>query len=309
MINALFAAGKDQFPLYKPHLEVGFKALGLDVHLSTDIAPQKVDYIIYAPDSPLTDFSPYHNCKAVLNTWAGVEQIIGNPTLTQPLCRMVDPGMTSSMSEYVTGNVLRYHLNLDASIINPEKKWNIPAPPLARQRRVAILGLGELGQACAGMLHRLGFQVAGWSRRPKAMKGIECYSGTQGLEAILPKAQICVLLLPQTAQTQNILNADTLAQMPKGAYIINPGRGTLIDDTALIESLDAGHIAHATLDVFRREPLPLSHPFWSHPKVTVTPHIAATTREETAAQAIAENIFRGQNNQPFLYLVDRKAEY
>jgi glyoxylate/hydroxypyruvate reductase A len=118
-----------------------------------------------------------------------------------------------------------------------------------------------------------------------------------------------VLLLPDTPATQNILNAETLAQMPKGAFIINPGRGPLIDDDALMATLDQGQIAHATLDVFRVEPLPADHPFWAHPKITVTPHIAAETRAITASQVIVENMRRGEAGEPFINLVDRAVGY
>lgn len=126
---------------------------------------------------------------------------------------------------------------------------------------------------------------------------------------MLRQSQILILLLPSTAATENTLNAETLAMLPKGAFIINPGRGPLIDDNALLAALDSGQIGHATLDVFRVEPLPQDHPFWAHPKVTVTPHIASETRAPSASRAIVENIRRGEAGEPFLYLVDRSAGY
>ena len=126
---------------------------------------------------------------------------------------------------------------------------------------------------------------------------------------IRDRADIAVLLLPDTGATENILNSETLAQMPKGAFVINPGRGPLIDDAALLTALETGQVAHATLDVFRVEPLPSDHPFWMHPKVTVTPHLAAETRAVTASQAIVENIRRGEAGEDFLHLVDRAKGY
>ena len=129
------------------------------------------------------------------------------------------------------------------------------------------------------------------------------------MAAILAHSEILVLLLPQTDETTHIINARTLALMTKGARILNPGRGPLIDDDALIDALNAGHIAHATLDVFATEPLPNNHPYWAHPNVTVTPHIASETRPKTAAEVIAQNVARGKRQQPFLFEVDRSVGY
>jgi glyoxylate/hydroxypyruvate reductase A len=138
---------------------------------------------------------------------------------------------------------------------------------------------------------------------------VETAHGDDGLDAVLTRAEIVVLLLPDTPATENVLNDRTLALLPEGAAVVNPGRGPLIDDDALLAALDAGQIGHATLDVFRTEPLPPDHPYWAHPKVTVTPHIASETRPASAARVIAENIRRGEAGEPFLHLVDRKAGY
>ncbi len=308
MINALFAARPERWPAYEPALKAAFAEAGLAVDLRTEFAPEEVDYIIYAPNSDLQDFTPYRRCKAVLNIWAGVERITGNQTLTQPLCRMVDPGLTQAMVEWVTGHVLRYHLEIDRTLATQDR-WEPFTPPLAEERPVTILGLGALGQACAKSLRQIGFPVSGWSRTEKQIDGLSCYHGDAGLKASLSTAEIVILLLPDTPDTQNILNAETLAHLPKGARIINPGRGPLIEDAALIAALDKGALAHATLDVFRTEPLPTDHPFWVHPKITVTPHIAAETRPLTAARVIAENIRRGEAQVPFLHLVDRQRGY
>ncbi|MFN3281276.1 MAG: NAD(P)-dependent oxidoreductase, partial [Tabrizicola sp.] len=193
----------------------------------------------------------------------------------------------------------------DRHIVNPGHVWDPTGPPLARGRPVTILGMGALGSACAAALRALNFPVTGWSRTPKP----GCLHGEDGLRQALATAQVLVLLLPRTPETEAILNAERLALLPKGAVILNPGRGALIDDAALLAALDAGHIAHATLDVFRIEPLPPDHPYWSHPRVTVTPHIAADTRASSAARVIAENIRRGEAGEPFLHLVDRARGY
>ncbi|RVT86827.1 glyoxylate/hydroxypyruvate reductase A [Rhodobacteraceae bacterium CCMM004] len=309
MIKVLFAGGPTRWEDYRAPLAAALAEAGVAADLRTDHPPEAVDYIVYAPNGPVSDFTPFVRAKAVLNLWAGVEDVVGNPTLTQPLCRMVDVGLTEGMVEYVVGHVLRHHLGLDAHILRQDGTWRPSAPPLARDRRVGVLGLGALGAACARALAGLNFDVAGWSRSEKSLPGIACHAGDGGLGRVLARSEIVVTLLPLTPETEGLLNADRLARLPEGAVIVNPGRGPLIDDEALLAALDAGRIGHATLDVFREEPLPPEHPFWPHPRVTVTPHIASETRPATAARAIAENIRRGEEGAPFLHLVDRDTGY
>ncbi|MEM9967170.1 MAG: glyoxylate/hydroxypyruvate reductase A [Pseudomonadota bacterium] len=308
-VNVLFAARPERWAIYEAPLRAAFDILPMSVHLAQDIDPERVDYIIYAPNSPLQDFKPFTHAKAVLNLWAGVEQIVSNPTLSLPLARMVDPGLTKGMVEWVTAHVLRYHLGLDTDVLRTKPVWAPRLLPLAQERSVVILGIGALGGAVARALRDLDFDVTGWSRSPKTIEGISCVHGQDGLDTALSRAEIAVLLLPDTPATENTLNARTLARMPSGAFLINPGRGALIDDAALLDALDAGKVAHATLDVFRVEPLPSDHPYWTHAKITVTPHIAAETRPVTAATVIAENIRRGEANEPLLHLVDVRRGY
>jgi len=311
MPTILFSAKSERWDQYETPLRAALAEAGLgDATLTTEADPAEVDYIIYAPNSGLDDFTPYTRLKAVLNLWAGVEDVVGNPTLKVPLARMVGGGLTEGMVEWVTGHVLRYHLGMDLHIHGQDGRWRAEAvPPLAMDRSVAILGLGALGRACGEALARLGFKVSGWSRTAKDISGIETYHGADGLHDVLRQAEIVVLLLPNTPATENTLNAETLALLPKGARIINPGRGPLIDDEALLAALNSGQVGHATLDVFRVEPLAADHPYWTHPNVTVTPHIASQTRPDLAARAIVENIRRGEDGLPFLHLVDRDAGY
>ena len=234
---------------------------------------------------------------------------MGNQTLTMPLCRMVDPGLTEGMVEWVVGHALRHHLGMDRHIVNPGQVWDPTCPPLARERPVAMLGMGALGTACAQALRALHFPVTGWSRTAKEVPGIPCLHGEDGLRQALSTAQIVVTLMPKTPETENTLNAERLSWLPKGAVILNPGRGALIDDDALLAALDAGAIGHATLDVFRVEPLPADHRYWTHPRVTVTPHIAADTRPSSASRMVAENIRRGEAGEPFVNVVDRVRGY
>ena len=309
MLTLLFSAPDRIWPAYKEILPAALVRAGIDARLTRAAPPEDVDYIIYAPHDGEMDFTPFIRTKGVLSLWAGVEKITPNATLTQPLCRMVDPGLAQGMRDYVVGHVMRYHLGMDRHILGLKGAWDHVTPPLSRDRSVTVLGLGELGQTCALALAGLGFHVTGWSRRSKTIEGIRCLSGSGSLKTALNAGEIVVLLLPNTPQTENTLNSETLALLPKGARIVNPGRGSLVDDDALLAALDSGQIAHATLDVFRVEPLPQHHPYWAHPKVTVTPHIAAETRAATASEVIVENIRRSEAGEPYLYLVDRAAGY
>lgn len=308
-LNILFSAQPNLWDAYKTVLPQALGNRGITAQLSTDMEPAQTDYIVYAPNPNLTNFAPFTRTKAILSLWAGVETIVDNKSLTQPLCRMVDDGLELGMAEWVIGHVMRHHLGMDRHIHGLNGLWDQTTPPLARDRQVTVLGLGMLGSAAAKALAALGFQVTGWSRSPKSIENIRCLHGVDGLEQALSSAEICVLLLPNTPATETIMNAKTLAMMPKGAALLNPGRGALIDDHALLSALDAGHIGHATLDAFRIEPLPADHMFWQHPKITVTPHIAAETRPQSASNVIADNIARSQAGQPLLHIVDRAAGY
>ena len=308
-IKILFSANDENWKRYKAPLQDALDNKSLNYELGRTITPCEVDYIIYAPSSSLQDFSPYTKLKAVLNLWAGVEGVTNNKTLNVPLARMVDSGLTDGMVEWVTGHTLRHHLGIDKHIHGQDGIWRSYVPPLAKDRIITILGLGTLGIACGIALKRLGFNVRGWSRREKRVDGIICFYGDDQVDSSLMDADIVVLLLPDTPLTQNILNQHTLNLLKRGAFVLNPGRGPLIDDDALLAALETGQIEHATLDVFRIEPLPKNHQYWSNNKVTVIPHKASETRPRTASQVIAMNIKRAENGQKLLYLVDRENGY
>lgn len=289
-----------------PEYEAPLRAALPDARIVLRADPATVDYIVFAPGGTVEDFRPFTKLKAALSLWAGVERIAPNPTLTRPLCRMVDTSLTEGMVEWVTGQVLRFHLGLDL-FVGRAPHWDDHVPPLARERPVTVLGMGELGQTCAKALAALNFPVTGWSRTAREVAGIRCLHGD--VAEALTDAQVVVLLLPNTPATQNVLDARALALLAPGAAVINPGRGPLIDDDALLAALDSGQVGHATLDAFRHEPLPADHPYWHHPRVTVTPHCAASTRPSGVAASIAENIRRAEAGQPLLHLVDRSRGY
>jgi glyoxylate/hydroxypyruvate reductase A len=310
-VNVLFAAGAELWPAYAEPLRRALSEAGVVARVDADgIGPGDADYVVIAPGGPVSDFRPFTRAKALLNLWAGVEKLVGNRTITQPLLRMVNSELTEGMVEYVVGHVLRHHLGMDRHILGQDGLWrNGVQTPYARTRTVAMLGLGVLGAASARMLRELNFRVVGWSASAKRLEGIESHTGEDGLRRVLGQADFVVLLLPLTGETRDILNARSLGWLKPGAVIVNPGRGALIDDDALLAALDAGRVGYATLDVFRIEPLPPEHRYWTHPKVTVTPHIAADTRADSAARVLAENIRRGEAGEPFLFQVDRSRGY
>ncbi len=309
--NILFSNSPENWTRWQPHLERCLSARGVDAVLATNFDdPADVDFVVYAPTGGVDDFTPFTNLRAILSTWAGVEKIVTNESIKVPLARMVDPGLTAGMVEYCVGHALRYHLNLDPHIQRSDAKWQPELlPTIAANRTVGVLGIGALGEAVAKALVALNFNVEGWSRTPKAIEGVTCRHGDDGLAEVLRRSEILIVLLPLTDHTRGVLNADRLGLLPKGARLINPGRGPLIVDEALIAALSTGALDHATLDVFHVEPLPEDHPFWAHPKVTVTPHIAADTRPETAADMIAQNVARNLAGQEMLNIVNRSAGY
>ena len=282
-----------------------------EMELCREGDPAGFDALIYAPGYPedggTLDFTPFTRARVVQSLWAGVERIVTNPTLTQPLCRMVDPGLAQGMAEFCTGWALRAHLGMDR--FAQDGKWRGgEVPPVASGRRITVLGMGEMGRATAQALAGLGFQVTGWSASGRPVQGIEVLAGDQ-LDLALARAEILVCLLPDTAQTRDLLDLRKLALMPRGSWLINAGRGTLLPESDLLRALDLGRPGHAVLDVFRHEPLPQDHPFWQHPGVTVTPHIAAATRPETAAPVVAENLRRAMAGRPLLHMVDPSRGY
>lgn len=250
--------------------------------------------------------------KGVFSLGAGVESIIADPTIPAhlPVVRMVDPGLAAGMNEFVLMRVLHYHRQMPQHEANQRaRRWERLVPPLAADRRVGILGLGQLGGMCARSLSRLGFDVAGWSRSPSRIEDIMTYSGWAALPTFLSRTDILVCLLPLTPETENVIDRERLALLPRGACLINVARGQHVVDADLIAALDSGHLAGATLDTFREEPLPTDHPYWAHPKITVMPHVAAITQIKSAARTLAANIAALHRGETPAHVVDRARGY
>lgn len=310
MVKILYGGAKDEASAWVDALSA--LRPNLKVFVDPQTPAEQVDMLLYAPGGAIEDLSPFTHCRAIQSLWAGVEGILANPTLPDgpALCRMVDQGLTLAMTDYVVGHVLRAHLGMDQQrTAQALGTWEETHPPLSPERTVGVVGLGALGRDAAEMLVRLRFNVLGWSRTHKQIEGVTCFSGEDGLSELLSAAEIIVLLLPHTSATENLFDAPRIAAMRDAAHLINAARGALIDDTALLAALDRGKLASATLDVFRDEPLPANHPYWRHPRVTVTPHIASTTRPKWAAKTVIEQIGRLERGEPLLYQVDRKRGY
>lgn len=252
------------------------------------------------------------NLRALFSLGAGVESILDDPQLppTLPVVRMVDPGLAIGMNEFVLLSVLHYHRQIPLyERQQAQRRWEQHVPPLPQERRVGILGLGQLGGVCARSLAQLGFEVAGWSRTPRSVEGVRNFVGEAQLADFLQRTEILVCLLPLTRETTNLLDRRRLALLPRGACLINVGRGPQVVDEDLIAALDSGHLAGATLDVFRTEPLPPRHPFWSHPHIRLMPHISALTQVRTAVPVLAANIRRLLAGEPLHDVVDRRRGY
>lgn len=248
------------------------------------------------PPGALADFS---NAKAIFSLGAGVDHLLSDPELpeTVPIVRVVDPDLTDRMSEWVVLNVLIHHRQVRLyEWHQSEKIWiDDDFQPAAKDVRVGIMGLGVLGTDAARKLKMIGFDVAGWSRTPKALDAIETFSGDDGLEAFLARTQILVVLLPLTPDTRGILNHALFSRLARdshfgGPILLNAGRGGLQNEADILAALEDGTLRAATLDVFEQEPLPPESPLWHHPAVTVTPHNAAISHPNAIAAFIAGEI-------------------
>lgn len=272
---------------------------------------EEIDYVLAWLPEP-GDLARYPRLKAIFWLGAGVDHLLRDKELPRqvPIMRLVDEGLTAGMTEYVLLHVLRYHRRqpeLEAQ--QREAAWRKPPYALAKDRRIGLMGMGVLGKDAARRLVDLGFDVAGWSQTPKQLPGVKSFHGDDQLMPFLNRSDILVCLLPLTPATTGILDAHRLAALPKGATVINAARGGHVVDADLIAALDRGHIAHATLDVFTTEPLPVEHPFWRHPRITLTPHVASVTISETASRVVIDGLKAFRDGRRPANLVDLGKGY
>lgn len=246
--------------------------------------------IVANPDPSELQLLP--NLVWVHSVWAGVEKLLGQKELPQySIVRLVDPELSRVMAEAVVAWTLFLHRDMPAYTHQQAKaEWHALPYVAAKDRTVGILGLGELGRRASQALVQQGFKVQGWSQSKKQIDQVSCVYGADGLESILSQSDILVCLLPLTEETEGLLGSENLAKVKPGAQLINFARGRIIDEDALLYELNIGRIKHAVLDVFVYEPLPRSHPFWTHPNISVLPHISAPTTPESASQIVAQNI-------------------
>lgn len=255
--------------------------------------PAGIDYAaVWRP--PPGGLKRFPKLQAIFSIGAGADHVLNDPELPPvPVIRLAGPALTQRMREYVALHVLRCHrrqAELDAA--QRAAQWRQLIIPTADERSVGVMGLGELGRAAAEALRALGFRVAGWTRSPHRLEGVACFHGRTQFADFLARSEILVCLLPLTPETDGILASELFDRLPQGAWVINAGRGEHLVEQDLLAALESGHLSGAVLDVFRTEPLPPEHPFWRHPKITVTPHVASLIDPQTGGRLLADSIRR-----------------
>lgn len=271
-------------------------------------ALEEIDHaLVYKPPHGMLATLP--NLRAIFSIAAGVDAIVADPDLPDvPLVRMVDDNLRDMMSEYAIYAVLHFHREMPRFFAQmPHAEWNRGWPAYTADTAVGVLGLGAIGQDVAAKLGALGFAMHGWSRSPRTVAGVTCHHGDAGLLAMAAQVRYLVCVLPLTGETRGIIGRDLLAALPRGACVINIGRGGHVDDAALLAALEDGRVAGAFLDVFNTEPLPADHPYWAHPKVWITPHIAGELVPRSCARSVVANIRRLEAGEalPHTYDFDR----
>jgi len=309
LVAADFSA--DEWAAWWPLLQAALpnERLVRDRH---DAAAHDIDVALVAnpPPGSLRDLP---NLRFIQSLWAGVDRLLADASVPAqvPLARMVDPAMNEAMAQTALWAVLSLHHGFFGYAAQQRAGiWQAHALKRADEVTVAVLGLGQMGRTVAQALVRSGYRVLGWNRGvANAMEGVQVHAGAGTLPHVLAQSQVVINLLPLTPETRGLFNAETFALMPRGASLVNLARGAHVVEADLLAALASGHLHHAVLDVFATEPLPLGAAFWSHPAVTVLPHVAAPTDPRSAALIAARNIQALRAGQPLQHLVDRTRGY
>ncbi|MFT5539188.1 MAG: glyoxylate/hydroxypyruvate reductase A [Alphaproteobacteria bacterium] len=268
--------------------------------------------VVVANELPEGVFSSFPNLKLVAGTRVGVEGLLKDTSLPAhiPILRNTDRERAATMTAWVLYNVIRHHRRFEDYKENQSlKKWEHLKYIPPEKTRIGIMGMGMLGTTVARALNGLMYQIAGWSRSRKVIPDVESFAGLEELESFLARTEILITILPKTPALQDLMNAERFAQLPKGAYVINCGRGDLTNEDALLAALDSGHLSGAALDVFKVEPLPQDSTIWEHPKITLTPHYSCNGRAVYGAEGIIEAILKLRNGETLTGLVDRSLGY
>jgi glyoxylate/hydroxypyruvate reductase A len=269
------------------------------------------DYaVLWAPPPAL--LGQLAQVRAIFLMGAGVDALLklGDVLPDVPIVRLGDAGMGIQMAEYVAYAVLRYFRHFDEYEMQAQQGiWSQLQPHDKRDFTIGVMGMGKLGMRVIETMQHFGFPVRGWSRTPRDVPGVQCFAGMEDLDEFLRGTRVLVTLLPLTSETFNLLDRRRLTTLPEGAYLINVARGALVAEPDLMALIRAGHIAGATLDVFRNEPLPAPHPFWDEPRITITPHISALTVREEAVRQIVDKITAFEQGLPVDDVVDRNRGY
>src|SRR5690606_35006016 len=281
----------------------------LELEVYPEVAdPSKVEFAL-SWKHPHGIFKDYPNLKVIASMGAGIDHIIEDPDIPEniKITRVIDEQLTKDMSVFVLSLILDHLRNLSHHYC--EMQWKPKKYLRPENVQVGIMGMGVLGVGVAEKLIQNKFNVTGWSRSKKEILGVTTFYGEDQLTEFLSKSNVLVCLLPLTSETENILNKGIFEKLPKDAYIINVARGPHLVEDDLLEMIDSGHLSGASLDVFRKEPLPEDHPFWEHEKIKVTPHIASVTNPATVVPQILENYERMKEGKELKNVVDREREY